>query len=254
MLGFLRRFANNWQRGMRQARVAAYLGANPGLRQAIDEADRVSESSGADLCDYAILHKTVRETKPRFVLECGTGRSTFILAKALLENEEEAPGQGGRLVSMEHNREWYERATACLPDPYRSVTDIVHGPIVEVGCSFVRGTAYESVPDHPYDLVFVDGPWQGLPEGDVMCNMDFIRLLRTASHPMRAFIDNRKHTVLAYAMLLGSEKVTYHVEWNLGVVAPVTRDDILLLDKERMRRSIFPVAIRHVHNLSLMDG
>ena len=104
--------------------------------------------------------------------------------------------------------------------------------------SFVRGTVYEEVPQYPYEFVFVDGPPQGV-EGVVMCDMDLVRVVAGSETPVSAFIDNRKHTVLACSLIFGPDKVSFYSELSLGVVSSVTRHDMVLGDKERMRRTVF---------------
>jgi hypothetical protein len=225
-----------------------YVEANPDLAEAIVLADRLSASTGIHLVDAVILHRAVRALRPATVLECGTGKSTFVLAAALASNS--GPGTPPRLVSMEHNQEWYEQAARSFPRSTFPFVEIVHSPETLYGYSFVRGTAYREVPDLPYDLVFVDGPGQGLFQDHpyTMCNLDFVRLVEKSDRPIRAIVDNRKHTVLAYTVIFGPAKVRFFAggsgQGSLGIVAGVTKSDLLLGDKPLMRRTLFPQFVR----------
>ena len=234
-------------RGAEEA-ARRYVAANPSLAEALALADRLSSSTGVHLADAVMLHRAVRELRPATVLECGTGKSTFVLADALAGLARS--GGTPRLVSMEHNREWFERATQAFPRSTFPFVEIVHSPETLYGYSFVRGTVYREVPDLPYDLVFVDGPGQGLFQDHpyTMCNLDFVRLVERSDRPLRAIIDNRKHTVLAYTVLFGPDKVRFFPggpgQGSLGIVAGVTKHDLLLGDKPLMKRTLFPRMVR----------
>ncbi len=222
----------------------AYVAEHPRLAEVLAHADRVSGSTGVQLADSVFLHKAVLRLRPTTVLECGTGRSTFVLAQAMAEAAQ--PGTRPRLVSMEHDRAWFEAALRAFPKDEFPFVEIVHSPQALHGYSFVRGTVYSSVPTAPYDLVFVDGPGQEMSSvhPHTMCNLDFIRLVEQSDRPVRAIIDNRKHTVLAYTVILGRAKVRFFPggrgQGSLGIVAPVTRKDLLLADKMAMRKTLFP--------------
>ena len=188
------------------------------LRRARD----LSESSGADLWDYYMLHEAIRLLKPQYVLECGTGLSTWIIAKALKEFSIPVHGEV-RLVSMENYSHFHDKAVEILPDEFRDFVDIRLSAIERYNYSFVSGTIYADVPDLPYSFVFVDGP-----EQSGMCNMQFIKVLETAKAPVAAVVDKRLPTTYAYGCLLGKDKVHYNPVYELGIVAPVTSDDLLL--------------------------
>lgn len=54
-----------------------------GLDKLLSEVDGKSESIGADITDYVLLHSYIRQYKVKYVLECGSGRSTWVIAHAL---------------------------------------------------------------------------------------------------------------------------------------------------------------------------
>ncbi len=225
------------KRSLKQAQD--YISRNQGLREVIEFIDKASRSTGVSEQDYMALYRIVRKENPKFVLECGTGKSTMVIAQAMLDNLDGNPIQGMKLISMEHDRQWYEHAVPLLPDKFRDFVEIHHSPMDVYGYSFVRGTVYKEVPDYSYLLVFVDGPHQGFEQTDVMCNMDFVRLVEKSDTPVSAVIDNRKHTVLAYSLIFGPEKVRNYPIWNLSVVDKVAARDMILADKNLMKRKIF---------------
>lgn len=176
---------------------------------------------GVSLVDYAVLYAQVMRLKPRYMLECGTGKSTHILAQAMADHCLDAHGGDIRLVSMEHQEKWHTEAVNNFPEEFKSFTDIVYSPEDWWQYSFVRGTVYKEVPELPYDLVFVDGP-----DHYGACNMDFIRVVAGSDKPVRGLVDNRKLNMLAYAALLGRDKVQGY-RCGPNTVAPVTKHDLV---------------------------
>lgn len=191
-----------------------------GLLDHIDRLQKTSSSTGVDLIDYACLHDFIRKNKPQYFLECGTGKSTRIIARAMRDYSHPQHGEI-KLVSMESEKKWYDHAMEQYPVEYKDFLDIVLSPIDYYQYSFVRGVVYKEVPSLPYECVFVDGPNPGS-----MCDMDFIRLVESSSRPVAAIIDSRKTTVLAYSSLFGKHKIkSYH--FGLSFVEPVSREDLL---------------------------
>ena len=249
--GLKHRFERIRSRSRRLGLLAAandYMGKTPGLKDILAYANVASPSVGVSTTDYVALYRKIRTDRPSFVLECGTGRSTMIIAQAMLENLNGTPADGIKLVSMEHNPIWYEHALSALPDQFKPFVEIRQSPIEVYSYSFVRGHVYKEVPDYPYQFVFVDGPPQGVDGKAVMCDMDFVRVVAGSETPVSAFVDNRKHSVLAYSLIFGPNKVSYHSDLGLGVVKEVTCQDMVLGDKDRMKMMIFQNDIvRKVH-------
>ncbi len=57
-------------------KVSMYLASND-LNKVLDEARSALESTGADDSDYVLLHSYIRTHRPKYVLECGTGLTTW---------------------------------------------------------------------------------------------------------------------------------------------------------------------------------
>ena len=93
------------------------------LQQIILDVDSLSTSTGAGLYDYTLLHSYIREIKPTYILECGTGKSTWILADVLKKNFEEF-GIKGKLISMENIHQYYTEACNNLPKEIADVVEI----------------------------------------------------------------------------------------------------------------------------------
>lgn len=99
---------------------------------------------------YYILYHTVRRLKPAFVLECGSGISTLIILEALARNGT------GTLVTMDELPQFAEGVAAIAGK--RENFELHISPSVRDTYKGIRGHRYQSLPLHPYDFVFVDGP------------------------------------------------------------------------------------------------
>ena len=219
------------------------LRRNPALRQRIEEVRRLSKSTGCSLGDYVVLYEFIRRLKPRIVLECGTGMSTHVIAQAMLDQAGGKHEAGMKLISMESVQDWRDHNIGLLPAEFRGFTEILFSPAVEYAYSFIRGSAYEQVPDYQYELVFVDGPTDTLPGGARVCNMDFVRVVTNSQRPVWGIIDGRPRTVMAYQAIFGHDKVRYYPAWNLSVVRGVTKQDLRLEDNNHMAECIGAGAI-----------
>lgn len=196
-----------------------YISRHGTLREVIDYADGVSNSIGLSLQDYVSLYSTLRRLKPQIVLECGTGKSTFIVAQAMVDNKTVNP----TVISMEEDERWYKVSKSATSKRYEFV-EVCLSSVGIYKHSFFCGSYYESVPDLPYDFVLVDGP--KLRE-DNNLNMDFIHQLKKSKKSMSAWIDGRLVTFSVYSALLGKNKVKHFRPWNNTVIENVTAKDLV---------------------------
>lgn len=217
----------------RARRAEGRLRAMPQLWTLMERAAAGTAVTGASYSDYLTLYEQVRTHRPREILECGTGISTVVLARALIENAEEDGTAPGRVTSMEDDAEWHRIAGARLPDEVRPVIDLVHAPKVDGFYKCFRGVCYEHVPDRPYDFVFSDGPDRHSPvNGDKLFNLDLINVVRRSETPVRAVVDNHYLTFYILQKVFGLDLARYSVGHKLMFVGPVTRHDVRFLKKE----------------------
>ncbi len=216
----MRRYLSSAVFRLADARARALLAKNHDLTRDLDAYLLKSKSTSCSYVDFAQLYETITRINPEYVLELGTGVSTIVIAHALIKNGH------GKVVSMEDDEHYFKHAVEILPPHLASIVEIKFSRTVEKTYGFLRGSAYEQIPDHPYGFVFVDGPRHLTdPNGDLAFNFDLIDVIRKADSPLWAQIDARHSTCFIYHMLLG-KKMRFDYVRNLGLVGPVSKDDL----------------------------
>lgn len=203
----------------------------------------MSDSTGTSYSDYLNLYNYVKHIKPQYVLECGTGKSTIIIAEAMMENREQNPNsdefRSMKLISMEDKMEWYQQSKENIPEKFRDFVEVHHSPLTTASYSLLTGVVYKNTPNYPYDFVFIDGPDQSGGTGITQCDFDFIKHVKESIKPVSAIIDNRKHTILACTLAFGQDKVSFYPDLALGFVEPVTKNDLIIKDKIVIKNTLF---------------
>ena len=83
--GKLTRYRRQQQRNKANAFCNKYVKEN-NLQPLLDKVNAASNSTGVELYDYITLHSYITTHKSQYILECGTGKSTWILAHDLQQN------------------------------------------------------------------------------------------------------------------------------------------------------------------------
>lgn len=207
-------------------RAKQFLRKTPDLWNELHLYLQRTESTGCSYVDYAELYRLIRKNKPTEILECGTGVSTLVIARALMENEEKT-GVRGRVTSMEEHSRWLQMSRDLLPIRYAPYVEFVLSDTMEDRYSLFRGMRYASLPERGYDFVFVDGPSYVSPsDGGATFDFDFLHVLRGSKSLVSALVDKRVSTVFVLQQLLGTRKVYYSSINGLGYVAPSSMKDL----------------------------
>jgi hypothetical protein len=186
-----------------------------------------TRSTGCSFVDYWHLYDAVRKFRPKKILELGTGASTVVLGHVAKE-------YGAKVTSMEESPQWHEHALENLPSGLP--VEIILSETVEDCYTIFRGMRYRNVPTDSYDFVFVDGPSYRTRSGEITFDFDLIRIVANTVSPLRAIIDKRVTTCFVLQRLLPG-KVKYVRHLGLGFVGPVTKVDLIDVDRESPSRS-----------------
>ena len=89
-----------------------------------------SDSTGCEFGDYLELYKTIKHLKPKYVLECGSGVSSCVIAYALMEIQNET-GIKRKFISMEENEFYHEQVKKIFPEPLAEYVDFVLSERIE---------------------------------------------------------------------------------------------------------------------------
>lgn len=182
------------------------------------------KTTGCDYVDYLYLFNYIRKNKPRWVLECGTGSSTIVIAYALMLNG------GGKVVSMEDQKEYHEWAKETFPPELKEFVEFKLSPAIEKKRDFFRGSGYKDIPKHDYEFVFIDGPdllvALHFDFDDLAFNYDFIEAVQISNKPVSGLVDTRTSTSFVYSMILG-DKFRYNYLQRQGLMFQCTKKDLL---------------------------
>lgn len=236
------RTLERYERSKLQKKASKYIEGD--FKSLLETARAATNSTGADLSDYVMLHSYIRHAKPTHVLECGSGLTTWIIADALRQNWEEAgrPADGkGLVVSVEEDEGWHKHARDGLAnhemaDQLLPFIEYVHSGREYFHYSFLFGVTYENIPDYPYEFMFVDGPVcryyhdENLKETfEHTAALDLVKLLLRRKLKLTVFIDNLKRTQMAYTCLFKPGSLVHYKSLsNIGVMEDITNDDLLI--------------------------
>lgn len=189
-------------------------------RQFTDDYTAIGTSSG----DIAFLHDYIKRHRPRRVIEFGSGKSTWIIAKCMERYCWSEYSGDIQFVSMEESQYWHDQHVKFLPkesfEHFDEFVTMVCSKTENYQCKFISGLAYRDTPIEHFDFCFVDGP--EVPEG---CDMDFVKLVVSSDKPMTALIDKRKRTQIAYAALFGKTKMKRYQN-GLCLIENITQRDL----------------------------
>lgn len=142
----------NWNQGASRARMEKL-----GLLKLLNL--RPDNAWGADFPDNLYLYNLVRQTKPKAVLEFGSGCSTAVISQALYENARDNPSETGMMYSVESEKQWADVTAESLPAHLRPFCKVIHGPMEQTKHAGNDILNYTNVPVTDIDILYLDGPW-----------------------------------------------------------------------------------------------
>ena len=126
--------------------------------------------------DLARLHYLSVSRRVTTILEFGTGKSTLVFAKALMENKNKyfkytstnlRRGNLYELHPIENSQIWIDQTNSDIPDIYKSFINFNLCRLITDSFCGRLCTYYNGIPNICPDLIYLDGPDQFSPEGDL---------------------------------------------------------------------------------------
>ncbi len=226
---FLRRYLRSCRRKTEKT-AAIFLAQNSVLKALIKEARTISDAYGLTDFEYVRLYQMVRELKPEYVLECGTGKSTFIIAHAMSKN-----GNGKRLVSMEESSTWADEQNKAIshffshpnakdwfPGSSQELVELITSGIMIEQHRVWAGSCYQDLKLYPYSFMMVDGPELN---NECFVNIDVVNVLNASDIPISIWIDGRWPTVAMCRALFGDKLIT-KPGWTHTEIYDATKGDL----------------------------
>ena len=181
------------------------------LKGYIDQMISRSDSTGCEYSDYFELYHSIMEQSPRYILECGSGISSCVIACAI-EKLKKHHREPVVFVSMEENAYYHEQVKRIFPGALQHRVNFVLSDRKESQFGPFRGCFYKNVPDYPYDFVFIDGPTERADAGAQKCfNADYLRIIKKSTHAVNGLLDQRITTYWAFKKLMPRASIRYEV-------------------------------------------
>jgi predicted O-methyltransferase YrrM len=170
-----------------------------GLDQLLKDKD--SAAMDQDPADLMFLSDTIRQRRPKRIIEFGSGQSTMFIADALSRNGE------GHLHSLDADARWLEHTAKMLPSHLRPYVTFVHSPVVVNTDHGVAAYQYTVIPEGRWDFILVDGP---ACNDDVRLSCDLVHLADALNSGGGGMIDHRWRTaVLARELVSDKIRIRY---------------------------------------------
>mgnify|MGYP003678556826 CR=1 FL=1 len=198
----LNRVYNRWCK----ARIGSLL---PGILAELDEYAKGSETTGTQWITLYWAVQGILKYRPRHILECGTGSSTIVLGAAVARLMAQDSTYHSKVISMESVREWFDVASASLPEKYKSIVEIHYGPRELYQVGFVRGFIHGNVPIHNYDFLFLDGPNFTDERGVAFCADVFNAMTLSNAEVINGVVDGRASSAFVIQTFFGMRALRY---------------------------------------------
>jgi len=182
------------------------------LNQYLLEVTKKSSSTGVNYSDHQLLYETVRKTKPKFVLELGSGVSSSTIAYALKKNKEQFKIDG-KLISMEEDIHYHNQVKDITSPDLLPYIEFVLSKRMTRYIDNSKACYYDYIPQNNYDIIFIDGPTlRGIPaHEDKAFNADILDILSSIKYcPSHIFLDQRIGSLWSLKKFLPETKFKYY--------------------------------------------
>ena len=175
-----------------------------------------SNTTGTQPITLWLCVRSILSTKPRMILESGTGASTIVLSLAVKKLKSEDDTYDCKIVSMESVKEWYDVAQANLPEHHSDIVEIIYGPRQKYEVSMFRGYIHSNIPDYNYDFVYLDGPKFDDEKGTSFCADPIYLYQKSEKKVLKGVFDGRASSAFVIQTLFGKKAINYFAPSQAG--------------------------------------
>lgn len=129
------------------------------------------------------------------------------MALGLQHNYQENPTKKGKIVSVEGDRSYLEHQLSIYPRELNKFTEFVQSDLGQKNYGGEAGFFFKTVPRHPYDLIWVDGP--ALTD-ELPFSGDIIDIVRYCAPHVLIMFDGRDKTALKTLSMIGNQYTYKH--------------------------------------------
>lgn len=184
-----------------------------------------TSSTGISFTDILFLYRDIINLKPKKVLECGSGVSTFVISLALEENYKKNKIKS-KFVSIEDKKKYLDNIKNIFPKRLKKFTKIIFRDSIEKYYLFYIGRGYKNIPRINYDYIFIDGPNTYSKKFKTKTfNFDLLEILKYSKNNINGLIDERISTVKVYQEIF-KDKIKYNFSKGLATINDVSIKDL----------------------------
>ena len=180
----------------------------------IEKIIKESKSTGISYTDIWSLYSNIRLLKPKCILECGPGVSTYIIGFAMHENylENEIETEMNCLEDIEF---YFNDVKKFVYPDFKNKTNLILTEAIEKVYGCFLGVGYKNITKKNYDYIFIDGPSNYSKKyKSKTFNFDLLEIMQFSNSSINGIIDERISTSYVYSQIL-KNKIRYNFLKNL---------------------------------------
>ena len=183
----------------------------PTMESELNRYFKGSTTTGTQPITLWLAVKKILNTKPRMILESGTGASSIVLSLAVKKLKSDDPNYECKIISMESVKEWYDVAKVNLPAHHADTVELIYGPREKYEISMFRGYIHSNIPERDFDFVFLDGPNFEDDKGTTFCADALYIYQKSGKKALEGVFDGRASTAFVIQTLFGRKSVEYFI-------------------------------------------
>tara|TARA_B100001057_G_C22619867_1_gene860058 strand:+ start:163 stop:936 length:774 start_codon:yes stop_codon:yes gene_type:complete len=193
----------------------------PYLEKIIEE----SKSTGISYTDIWSLYSDIRRLKPKCILECGPGVSTYVIGCAMNKNYIETKIDT-EMTCLEDQEIYYNDVKQFIYPDFKNKTNLILSEVSEKVYGCFIGMGYKNIPKKNYDYIFIDGPSNFSKKYmSKTFNFDLLEIINFSNANINGLIDERVSTLYVYSQIF-KNKIKYSLFKNLTYINNVNKDDL----------------------------